>query len=136
MRNEKFCAPDYDLFGGLDVDKRSLSVTFTNHQGFMGSLHTPNSAEYLVNHARKHFADQRVAFACEAGLTGYGLYDGIVSQGYRCLIVSPSFSRRSSRTPRHFSTRRTIQSSLPWASNRLEGSASRSGNKVHRCSNR
>jgi len=57
MRNENFCAPDYDLFGGLDVDKRSLSVTFTNHQGFMGSLHTPNSAEYLVNHARKHFAE-------------------------------------------------------------------------------
>ena len=33
-----FRPTDYDVFGGLDVDKRSISVTFTNHQGFIRSL--------------------------------------------------------------------------------------------------
>src|SRR5438132_12412999 len=35
-------------------------------------------------------AHQRVAFAYEAGPTGYGLYDGLVAQEFRCLIASPS----------------------------------------------
>ena len=95
MRDQSFIPQDYDLFGGLDVDKRSISVTFTNHQGFLRSLHMPYSAEYLLNHVRKHFPDQKVVFAYEAGPTGYGLYDGIVSQGYRCLVVSPSMIPRA-----------------------------------------
>ena len=50
----------------------------------------PYSVEHLVNHVRKHFADQKVAFAYEAGPTGYGLYDGLVAKAYPCLIASPS----------------------------------------------
>ena len=65
-------------------------MTFTNHQGFIRSLRMPYSVEHLVNHVRKHFADQKVAFAYEAGPTGYGLYDGLVAKAYPCLIASPS----------------------------------------------
>jgi len=43
-----------------------------------------------VNYVRKHFADQKIAFAYEAGPTGWGLYDGLVAQAYRCLVVAPS----------------------------------------------
>jgi len=81
---------DYDVFAGLDVDKRSISVTFTTHHGFLKSLRMPYSVEHLLNHVRKHFPAQKVAFAYEAGPTGYGLYDGLVAQEYRCLIASPS----------------------------------------------
>jgi transposase len=90
MKGSTFKPTDYEVFGGLDVDKRSISVTFTNHQGFIRSLRMPYSVEHLVNHVRKHFADQKVAFAYEAGPTGYGLYDGLVAQAYPCLIASPS----------------------------------------------
>ena len=90
MRGKTFIPADYHVFAGLDVDKRSISVTFTNHQGFIRSLQMPYSAEHLLNYVRKHFPDQKIAFAYEAGPTGYGLYDGIVSQDYRCLIASPS----------------------------------------------
>jgi len=31
MRGKTFIPHDYDVFAGLDVDKRSISVTFTNH---------------------------------------------------------------------------------------------------------
>ena len=90
MGDKTFIPRDYDVFGGLDVDKRSISVTFTNHQGFIRSLRMPYNVEHLVNHVRKHFPDQKVAFAYEAGPTGYGLYDGLEAQAYRCLIASPS----------------------------------------------
>ena len=90
MKGQTFKPTDYEVFAGLDVDKRSISVTFTNHQGFIRSLRMPYSVEHLVTHVRKHFADQKVAFAYEAGPTGYGLYDGLVAQSYPCLIASPS----------------------------------------------
>jgi transposase len=90
MGSHTFIPRDYDVFAGLDVDKRSIAVTFTDHQGFLKSLRMPYSVEHLVNHVRKHFPKQKVAFAYEAGPTGYGLYDGLVAQDYRCLIASPA----------------------------------------------
>jgi transposase len=90
MGSQTFIPRDYDVFAGLDVDKRSISVTFTDHQGFLKSLRMPYSVEHLLNHVRKHFADRKVAFVYEAGPTGYGLYDGIVAQAYPCLIAAPS----------------------------------------------
>ncbi len=95
MRGNEFVRQDYDVFAGLDVEQRSISVTFSNHQGFIRSLHMPQSAEHLIKHVRKHFGDQKVAFAYEAGPTGYGLYDGIVAQGYRCLIAAPAMIPRA-----------------------------------------
>jgi transposase len=90
MESKTFKPTEYDVFGGLDVDKRSISVTFTNHQGLIRSLRMPYSVEHLVSYVHKHFGDQKVAFAYEAGPTGYGLYDGLVAQAYPCLIASPS----------------------------------------------
>ena len=90
MRGKTFIPADYDVFAGLDVDKRSISVTFTNHQGLIRSMRIPYSVEHLLNYVRKHFSDQKVAFAYEAGPTGYGLYDGLVAQAYPCLVAAPS----------------------------------------------
>lgn len=90
MGSQTFIPRDYDVFAGLDVDKKSISVTFTDHQGFLKSMRMPYSVEHLVNHVRKHYGDKKVAFAYEAGPTGYGLYDGLVAQQYPCLIASPS----------------------------------------------
>ena len=38
MREKSFIPADYDVFAGLDVDKRSIAVTFIDHQGFIKSL--------------------------------------------------------------------------------------------------
>ncbi len=93
---ETLYTQEYDVFGGLDVDKKSISVTFINHQqGFIRSLHMPYSVEHLVKHVRKHFAEQKVSFAYEAGPTGYGLYDGLWAQGYNCLVEAPSMIPRA-----------------------------------------
>jgi transposase len=90
MRDQTFVPARYDVFAGLDVDKRSISVTFTTHQGFLKSLRVPYSVEQLLTYVRKHFPAQQVAFAYEAGPTGYGLYDGLVAQAYPCVIAAPS----------------------------------------------
>jgi transposase len=90
MRDQTFVPARYDVFAGLDVDKRSISVTFTTHQGFLKSMRMPYSMEHLLTYVRKHFPAQQVAFAYEAGPTGYGLYDGLVAQAYPCVIAAPS----------------------------------------------
>ena len=90
MSGTTFIPLDYDVFAGLDVDKRSISVTFSNHQGFIRSMRIPYKVEHLVNYVRKHFAEQKVAFAYEAGPTGYGLYDGLKDEAYSCMVVAPS----------------------------------------------
>lgn len=90
MGSQIFIPRDYDVFAGLDVDKKSISVTFTDHQGLLKSMRMPYSVDHLVSHVRKHYGDKKVAFAYEAGPTGYGLYDGLVARQYPCLIVSPS----------------------------------------------
>ena len=35
MGTQAFIPRDYDVFAGLDVDKKSISVTFSDHQGFL-----------------------------------------------------------------------------------------------------
>src|SRR6266849_3681133 len=81
---------DYDIFGGLDVDKKSMAVTFTDHGTMRKSLKLPYSASQLLNYTRKHFSGQRVAFVYEAGPTGFGLHDELTAASHPCLVVSPS----------------------------------------------
>ncbi len=86
----KFIPRDYDLFAGLDVDKKSIAVTFTDHGTMQQSLKLPYDARALLNYTRKHFPGQRVAFVYEAGPTGFGLHDELRAARHACLVVSPS----------------------------------------------
>jgi transposase len=92
----RFIPRDYDVFAGLDVDKKSMAVIFTNHDGSMRALRMAHSAKPLLNYVRKHFRGQRVAFAYEAGPTGFGLHDELVTEDYTCLVVAPSKVPRAS----------------------------------------
>ena len=86
----KFVPGDYQIFAGLDVDKRSIVMTFSDHKTLLKSLRLPYSSEQLLNYVRKHFPQQRVAFVYEAGPTGFGLYDDLTAEGHPCLVVAPS----------------------------------------------
>jgi len=85
-----FIPRNYEIFSGLDVDKGSIAVTFSNHDGLLNSLRLPYSSKQLLNYVRKHFPQQRVAFVYEAGPTGFGLYDEITAEGHPCLVVASS----------------------------------------------
>jgi transposase len=90
VQAQVFIPRDYQVFAGLDVDKHSIAVTFCNQEGLLRSLRLPYSAPQLLHYVRKHFPEQRLAFAYEAGPTGFGLYDELVAEGHPCLVVAPS----------------------------------------------
>ncbi len=85
----------YDVFAGLDVDKRSIVATFTDWGQSEKSLRMPYNSEHLLNYVRRHFPNQRIAFVYEAGPTGFGLFDDLVAQGHPCLVVAPSMVPRA-----------------------------------------
>jgi transposase len=90
LQYRTFIARDYDIFGGLDVDKKSMAVTFRDHGIMRKSLRLPYSGSQLLNYTEKHFPGQRVAFVYEAGPTGFGLHDELTAASHACLVVSPS----------------------------------------------
>jgi transposase len=81
---------EYDVMIGLDVDKHSISATMVDHYGFQKSITVPYDSTALLNYTRKHFDKKRIAFAYEAGPTGYGLYDALQTAGHPCLVVASS----------------------------------------------
>ena len=78
-----------DLFTGLDTDKGSLSVTVNDGEYSLRSLTIPSDPLNLLSFIEKQYPGKQVAFAYEAGPTGFGLYDAIVGAGYPCLVVAP-----------------------------------------------
>jgi transposase len=86
---------EFDLFCGMDVDKRSISVTFVSHDGFVRSMKIPHDSGNLIQYVRRRFPDKRIAFIYEAGPTGFGLYDDLTSRGYVCLVIAPTQIGRS-----------------------------------------
>jgi len=86
----KIVPRDYDIFAGLDVDKRSYDVTFVDHEDRLRSMKIPSNANHLLNYVRRHFPGKRIAFAYETGPTGYGLYDKLTAAGHPCLVLASS----------------------------------------------
>lgn len=80
---------DFDLFFGLDVDKKSITISVYSQEGFVKSFHTPYGSQHVIACIEKKFIDKRVILAYEAGPTGFGLYDDLLKAGYRCLVIAP-----------------------------------------------
>lgn len=80
----------YDVFVGMDVDKTSIALTCIDQDQMVKSLKVPHQAAHVLGYVKRHFANQRVTFAYEAGPTGYGLHDQLTAAGFPCLVVAPS----------------------------------------------
>ena len=87
---DKFSPIDYDIFCGMDVDKRKTFASFLDWQGSMKEIGLPNKGAAVLSYARKKYPGKRVAFVYEAGPTGFTLYDEISSAGEKCLVAAPS----------------------------------------------
>lgn len=88
-------ASDYDVFCGIDVDKKSFAVTFKDRLNMNYSKKMPAEPEHLHNYIKKHFADREVLCVYEAGPTGYHLYDYMKEKSQPCVITSPITMRRA-----------------------------------------
>ncbi len=49
---------EFDLFCGMDVDKKSISVTFVSHEGFVKSLKIPYDSANLIQYVRQALSGQ------------------------------------------------------------------------------
>jgi len=80
---------EWDLFVGLDVDKSSMLVNVSDREAVIRSVTMPYDSKNLLSFIDNSYSGKRVAFAYEAGPTGFGLYDALVGAGHSCLVVSP-----------------------------------------------
>lgn len=88
--NTRFIPKEYDVFAGLDVDKKSIAVTFLDHYGEIRQMKIPYNTNHLINYVRNKYPDKRVVFAYESGPTGFGLYDKLTAEKYFCMVASAS----------------------------------------------
>ena len=92
LKNQTEVNPmDFELFIGMGVDKPGISLGVSNwKEGIVLSHRIPYDASHLMNFLKKRFPNAKMAFAYEAGPTGFGLFDQITDAGYPCLVVTPS----------------------------------------------
>ncbi len=93
--HSSYTAADYDVFIGIDVDKKSFAVTFKDRQGAELNRKMPADPAHLENYIKKHFAGQRAICAYEAGPTGYHLYDYLKERRQACIVTAPVTMRRA-----------------------------------------
>jgi transposase len=84
----------YDVFVGLDVDKRNMSVRIEDGETAI-SKRMPHDWQSLNNYLDKHYSGKRIAIAYEAGGTGFGMYDGFKQEGKTCLVAAPAMIPRA-----------------------------------------
>ncbi len=80
---------EYDIYIGLDVDKKSFSFTVTDNNNMKRSKKIPSNPEKFYNYLQNNHADKKVVCAYEAGPTGFHLYDYLNMKDIPCLVVSP-----------------------------------------------
>lgn len=82
---------EYDVFIGVDVDQKSFATTCVSGDNPQGhSLKMPAKPENLHRYFQKRFPGKRMLYTYEAGPTGYGLHDYLVSQAQNCMMVHPA----------------------------------------------
>ena len=80
---------EYDIFIGLDVDKKSFSYTVKDHHTMQRSKKIPSNAEHFYNYLHNNYSDKKILCAYEAGPTGFHLHDYLKAKEIPCLVVSP-----------------------------------------------
>ena len=75
MTSTTYSPRNYDIFIGIDVDKKSFAFTVRDHLNMKRSKKIPADSEQFCNYIQKNYNDQKVICAYEAGPTGFHLYD-------------------------------------------------------------
>lgn len=81
---------DYDIFIGIDVDKKSFSFTVRDHYEMKRSKKIPADPEQFYKYIQNSFKDKRVICAYEAGPTGFHLHDHLKEKEVPCLVTPPT----------------------------------------------
>jgi transposase len=87
---DKIKVSDFDVFCGIDNDKRKNVVLFLDWENRFKRFQTSTDPKALIKYRQKHYAGRRVVFVYEAGPSGFGLYDALTAAGEKCLVAAPS----------------------------------------------
>lgn len=90
MTSFNYAPSEYDIFLGIDVDKKSFAMTIKDHLQYQKRLTMPSHPEGLRRYINKNFANKRVLCGYEAGPTGYGLYHHLTKYNQDCCVIAPS----------------------------------------------
>jgi transposase len=80
---------NYDLFIGIDTDKRSFSFT-VRERNQKKHRKMPSNPDQFYQYIQNHYPHQKVVCAYEAGPTGFGLYDYLLQKEVTCFVTSPA----------------------------------------------
>lgn len=89
MTPKEYVPNDFDIFIGLDVDKKSYVLNARDRGQTSHAKKIQAKPETLLNYINKQHPGKRVICAYETGPTGFGLYDYATKKGVPCLVVSP-----------------------------------------------
>ncbi len=89
-------AANFDVYVGIDVDKKSYSVSFKHRQKpVYKSLKMPSNPSTLISYFKKRCPEAKILYNYEAGPTGYHLYDSLKAYGQTCIMVHPASLERA-----------------------------------------
>ena len=88
---------DSKLYIGLDVHKRSWSVTIYLESIFQKTFTQPPDPGKIIDHVQQHYAGVKVSCAYESGRFGYSTQRQLAKAGWECLVVNPGDIPRTSK---------------------------------------
>ncbi len=78
------------IYIGLDVHKKSWSVSIFSNYGEYKTFNQPPEVDKLVHYLRHHFPGALYHAVYEAGFCGFWIHDQLGEKGIQCLVVNPA----------------------------------------------
>lgn len=85
------------LFIGLDVHKKTWSVTLQEGQLILKRFSMEAKADVLLHYVQKHYSDHLVECCYEACCCGYHIYRDLTKAGWKVLVVNPADIPRANK---------------------------------------
>jgi len=78
------------IYIGMDVHKKSWSVSIYTDQFEHKTFSQPPKVEVLMNYLKRNFPGAAYKTVYEAGFSGFWIHDQLQEQGVQCLVVNPA----------------------------------------------
>jgi transposase len=78
------------IFVGLDVHKKSWSVSIYSAVCEHKTFSQPPEVDILVNYLRRNFPGASYRLVYEAGYSGFWVHDQLIEKGVACTVVNPA----------------------------------------------
>ncbi len=90
VNNSKLDFTGQSIYVGLDVHKKSWSVSIHSADCEHRTFSQPPEAELLVNYLRRNFPGASYHSVYEAGYSGFWVHDQLRAQGVTCMVTNPA----------------------------------------------